>query len=381
MALKWNRVQTRSNSLSCGLTAALLVVGFAAAHGATPIDFPDPNLEAVVRAAVNKPTGTLYDTDVTTLTELNGDDSSISNLAGLEHCVNLTRLNLHNNDISDLSPVAGLTSLTMLTVGQNQITDISPVVGLTQMGWLEIHNNDIGNIDAVAGMTEMTYFAASNNQVTDISPVAALTKLQYLGVGDNQVVETSPVVGLVELRALYLEGNEITDVGPCSGLTKLTSLFLARNRISDIAPLVANAGLDTGDTVNLRDNPLDYTALTNHIPVLEGRGVDVGRNAIGLASITPDSGPNDGTVQITDLQGAYFNTGIVVELWKTGLLSIAASSIDVTSSESLSCAFDLTGREMGAWDVYVRNPNDDYGFIRGGFTVTGPASAKHWQLY
>jgi hypothetical protein len=288
---------------------------------------------------------------------------------------------MHNNGISDLSPVAGLTSLTALTVGDNQINDISPLSGLTKLGWLEFHENDVGAIDAIAGMTEMTYLSGNANRVTDLAAVAGLTKLQYLNFAYNQITETSPVAGLVEVRALYLDGNAIVDVSPLSGLTKLEQLGLSRNQISDIAPLVANSGLDTGDTLDLVRNPLSYDAVATHIPALEGRGVDVKHSAIGLKSITPDSGSNDGTVQITNLRGANFNTGIVVELWKTGMLSIVASSITISTSQSLSCTFDLTGRAEGAWDVYVRNPNDDFGFLRGGFTVTGPASAKHWQLY
>ena len=36
----------------------------------TVVTFPDPNLEAAIRDAINKPTGEIYDTDLVGLTSL-----------------------------------------------------------------------------------------------------------------------------------------------------------------------------------------------------------------------------------------------------------------------------------------------------------------------
>ena len=52
-------------------------------------------------------------------------------------------------------------------------------------------------------------------------------------------------------------------------------LLLQDNEISDIWPLSQNAGLDEGDLVDLRHNPLDDDATSNYVPTLESRGVRV----------------------------------------------------------------------------------------------------------
>ena len=61
-----------------------------------------------------------------------------------------------------------------------------------------------------------------------------------------------------------------------AGLTQLTLLYLVNNQISDLSPLVANTGIDAEDEVDLRNNPLSPTALSEQIPALQARGVVVG---------------------------------------------------------------------------------------------------------
>ena len=69
------------------------------------VHFPDPNLEAAVREAIDKPTGNIYPSDLAELTSLYAWDKNITDLDGLEHCIGLTRLTFRNNNISDISPL------------------------------------------------------------------------------------------------------------------------------------------------------------------------------------------------------------------------------------------------------------------------------------
>jgi len=96
--------------------------------GCILVNFPDPNLEAAVREAINKPTGDVMASDLLGLDSLRADGSNISDLTGLEYCSGVWQLYLHNNQISDISPLAGLTGLSDLYLNDNQIGDISPLV-------------------------------------------------------------------------------------------------------------------------------------------------------------------------------------------------------------------------------------------------------------
>jgi len=201
--------QNRLLRLLCLL--ALLTGAPDSAAGQIIVEFPDPNLEAVIRDALGKPSGPISDTHLAMLTgPLDASGAGISDLTGLEYCVNVTSLYLYDNQISDISPIGGLTQLIRLHLYDNQISDIGPLAGLTNLRFiLLLQNNQIGDISALSGLTNLTW--------------------------------------------LYLWGSQITDIGP----------------------LVSNGGINGEDYVDLRCNDLDDVSIYSHIPNLEARGVSV----------------------------------------------------------------------------------------------------------
>jgi Leucine-rich repeat (LRR) protein len=306
------------------------------------VTFPDPNLEAAIRSAINKPTGDILQSDLDGLTSyFNASGRGIIDLSGFEHCTNvptamfesnqitdlaplagltnLTGLGLHSNQISDLSPLAGLTNLTGLGLSSNQITDVSSLagltnltelglwgnqitdisllVGLTNLQTLYLERNQISNLSPLSGLTNLRSLTLHSNQITDISPLSGLTKLTSLYIENNQIGNLSPLSGLtnltyldlrgtqlsglsllsglIKLKYLDLQANRISDLSPLSGLTSLTYLYLRWNQISDIQPLVNNTGMASGDTIDLRSNPLSSNSANTCIPALQARGVTV----------------------------------------------------------------------------------------------------------
>lgn len=112
--------------------------------------------------------------------------------------------------------------------------------------------------------------------VFDISPLSGLTNLTTLTLRYNlRIADIRPLSGLTRLTDLSLDWNQITDISPLSGLTDLAKLYLAHNQISDLKPLVDNPGLGEGDTVDVRENPLNDVSWNVYIPILQDRGVDV----------------------------------------------------------------------------------------------------------
>ncbi len=162
----------------------------------------------------------------------------------------------------------------------------------------------------------------SSNQITDISSLAGLNKLEYLSLIDNQISDINPLSNLTNLSVLYLEANRITDISALGELTKIgphdrcrgwtvgrngiseIHLMLNYNQISDISPLVSNAGLDKGDAINLKHNPLNVEAYASHIPALQERGVkllyDQPSGPYNPPSDSIDVN-NDGTIDHSDL--------------------------------------------------------------------------------
>jgi len=104
----------------------------------------------------------------------------------------------------------------------------------------------------------------------------------------------------------------------------------------------------------------------------EGRdsgGFEVRNPLPSIDSITPTSGLNTGTVDITDLAGHGFRKDAVVELQK-GSETIVATDVNVTDT-SITCKFDLAGATLGGWDVVVTNdgPGGGTATDAGAFTV------------
>ena len=229
------------------------------------VDIPDSNLRAAIEEALGKASGaTITTADMARLRHFDARNANISNLTGLEAATNLTSLSLgdkhvegqgwiNSNSIKDLSPLAELSNLTSLNLSQNNISDLSPLAELSNLTWLDVGGNNLSNL----------------------SPVAELINLTALRLWRNNIVDVSPVADLIDLTELNLSHNNIKNVSPVAGLTDLTRLSLAGNSISDISPLVVNAGLGSGDTVNVKGNPLNRASIETHIPALQGRGVTI----------------------------------------------------------------------------------------------------------
>ena len=104
-----------------------------------------------------------------------------------------------------------------------------------------------------------------------------------------------------------------------------------------------------------------------------------------ILSIAPNSG-YVGYIVDAEIDGANFVETPTVKLKKSGQTDITATNVIVVSASKITCTFDLTGVELGLWDVYVENPDTQNDTLEGGFTVLGipppditsvvPANAK-----
>jgi len=263
-----------------------------------PIAFADPELEALVRTAIGKPTGDLYDDDVVGVEfrYLDAASANISALGGLEHCKDLWTLilsgnqiqdlsplaalnrledlSLEHNDIADLTPLSGLTSLTKLMLGSNSIVDCSPLSGLTGLLELDLSANAVMDIASLSDLVQLRRLSLSTNEVVDIDALGTLVNLTALDAGDNSIEDIAALASLAKLEDVILDNNQIDDLTPLTSLLKLQWLRLAGNQFSEIVALCNNPGL-SGDTdyIDLKGNPLSEYALCTGVTELENRDV------------------------------------------------------------------------------------------------------------
>jgi Leucine-rich repeat (LRR) protein len=239
------------------------------------VKFPDPNLEAAIRAAINKPEGAIYAVDLEGLTELDARNRHIKDLTGLQYCSNLKQLCLMDNQIIDVSPLSGLTKLEILGIGNNQITDVLPLSGLGKLESLSLWSNKITDVSPLSGLNNLNWLELQSNQIADVAPLFGLNNLNFLNLDYNQITDLSQLSRFTNLQSLQLEGNKITDILPLSKLTKLKRLDLSNNQITDILPLSKLTNLESLD---LHNNQITDISPLSGLSKLEYLGI--GNNRI-----------------------------------------------------------------------------------------------------
>ena len=198
------------------------------------VDFPDECMEDLIRRVINKPTGDILGSDLETVTTLSSFGyfvCAITDMKGIECCVNLRELDLYLNEIRNLSPLEGLQDLTSLKLSLNEIEDISPLSGLANLTMLDL----------------------SYNKISRIASLAALGKLINLDLSSNPLENITALSGVNSLAVLYLNW---------CGL-----------ECDDIKSLVDNAGLGSGDYIELMNNSIGSDC--EYVQQLRDRGVTV----------------------------------------------------------------------------------------------------------
>ena len=88
-----------------------------------------------------------------------------------------------------------------------------------------------------------------------------------------------------------------------------------------------------------------------------------------VSSVSPGTGIEGTTVNVTNLAGTDFVAGAAVSLARTGS-TIPGASVTVVSSYKITCSFNLPRGSIGTYDLVVRNPNGQEGRLPGAFTVS-----------
>ncbi|MEF2968667.1 leucine-rich repeat domain-containing protein [Paenibacillus sp. M1] len=198
---------------------------------------PDKNLEQAIRIELNKPTGTITEQDLASLTSLYPEDSEkkVVSLTGLEYAVNMESLMLPGLGITSIEPLKNLRKVTFLALNGNQISEMEPLQEMKQLKQLIIDANNIEKLDALSGLTNLTDLLIGHNRIKDLSPIQTLTKLNWLIINDNQIQSLEPLRNHPNLEYLYIENNQIQDISVLTSLPKLKEVSLSNN------PLDANA--------------------------------------------------------------------------------------------------------------------------------------------
>ncbi len=250
-------MRTKKAMLLGVILLLVVLLGACAAPVPETVTFPDENMEAAIRDALGKATGeAITPAELAGLTEFAATMQGITDLSGIEYCINLTVLNIWGNPISDLSSLASLTNLTTLNLMGNEISDISPLAFLTNLTWLYLEGNEISDISPLVensglGPGDIVILLANNLDLSEGSEdLENIGQLEGRGVVVYALVlppspaptpAPAPTVGIFadeNLEAAIREalGKPAGEAITPAEMTGLTSLMLpARCRITDLS--------------------------------------------------------------------------------------------------------------------------------------------------
>lgn len=206
--------------------------------------------------------------------ELSGN--VLTDISIISSCTKLDRLYISGLNLSNYTFFSSLINLTEISAWDIGITNLDPLAGLDKLNHLAIGQNPLSSVSGISGLTGLISLNLEYTPLTDLTPVSSLTNLNSLFLnGCSNIDDISPLSGLTQLSGLVLNDTQIEDISILSGLTNLEDLRLSHSNVSSLTPIVDNAGIGSGDRVELWELPLDQIAQQVEIPELEARGVNV----------------------------------------------------------------------------------------------------------
>jgi Leucine-rich repeat (LRR) protein len=284
-----------------------------ASFDAGPLDcanivFPDPKLEAAVRAALSQPTGPIMGS--APLTSLMANSAGITRLDGIQCFTQLNNVTLNYNAIADIAPLVANQNIISADLTSNPVTNLPLLAGMHQLQWLTLYGNNLADISWMAQMPQLvSLLLGANPQLIDISPLTGLTNLTQLDLSGTGATNFAPLAGLTRLQNLTLQNLPITSLTFLTGKTSLQYLYLYGDQVSDLAPLT---NLTTLTTLQLSFNHVTNLAPLTGLVNLQYLSLNTNQ----IADIAPLAGlVNLNTLDlnnntIADLSPLVANTGI-----------------------------------------------------------------------
>jgi hypothetical protein len=94
-------------------------------------------------------------------------DYEISDIKGIEHCMNINSLNLSGNNVRNINRLARLTQLESLFLSENNIQNIDCLSELANLKELDISFNEIEDISVLSKLENLLYVNILGNPIKD----------------------------------------------------------------------------------------------------------------------------------------------------------------------------------------------------------------------
>lgn len=174
------------------------------------------------------PDGQVLTSKVAAVTQLDLENSNISDLTGIQAFVSLDNLYLRKNNLTTID-LSKNPKLTYLNVGSNKLSSLN-LSDNPLLESVDCQRNNLTSID-ISHNPKLTYFNCMVNQISGLD-VSVNTLLEDLAVSSNQLTSLNIDKNL-SLKTLNCGNNQITSLN-VSKNTALTSLACHYNKITSL---------------------------------------------------------------------------------------------------------------------------------------------------
>ena len=201
-------------------------------------NFPDANFRTVVENFDTNKDGSLSDTEIAAVEEIDCSRKGITNLKGIEYFTALRLLKCNRNQLTTLD-VDKNTALEKLYCSNNKLTslDVSKNISLTE---LECDYNQLTSLD-VSKNTALTHLDCQNNKLISLD-VSKNTALNKMWCRENQLTALD-VSKNTALKGLWCGKNQLTALDVSKNIA-LIALKCHKNQLTSL-DVDKNTALET----------------------------------------------------------------------------------------------------------------------------------------
>ena len=247
----------------------LLIVIFCLITGFSDnnVKIKDPNLEQVIREALDKPQGQLTVKEIERIRELDAENRGVKTLKGLEKVTNLNKWDLSNNQLKNIEGLNNLVTVKELDLSKNKLKNVNGLESLNKVKELYLNNNQLTAVDGLKNLSSSVItLALDNNQLSNIYGLIGLSRVQQLYLNDNQLTNIEGLKNLTITDYIVLHENKLKNVAGLSSLTKVNELDLSNNQLRDISGLnnlkeIEELYLDNNQLYTINHLNGEYTTL------------------------------------------------------------------------------------------------------------------------
>lgn len=221
-----------SQTSNCNLKSSQV---YTSNEKSTIINIPDLNLKKVINTKLGKSkNASITKSELESIENIWSPEQNITNLEGLQYCINLKSISMRYNNISNLAPLSGLSKLEHIDISHNKITSTASLKNLKSLKSLYLEFNNINDIKSLGNIPSLEVLVMNDNKITNINALSKLTNLYNLDLGRNSITDISALSKLSNLTFLSLNSNNIQNV-KLDGLKNLEILRLEKNKIVNLS--------------------------------------------------------------------------------------------------------------------------------------------------